>query len=69
VRAVNIADAPGPWRLGVIRAWIGANEDQSFATVFLGSGLLIVAMYWAAAAVLILLAGELGRRTAEPAAE
>jgi len=40
------------WFIGVIRARIGANEDQFFATVFLGSGLLFVAMYWAAAAVL-----------------
>ncbi len=40
------------WFLGVIRARIGANEDQFFATVFLGSGLLFVAMYWGAAAVL-----------------
>jgi len=40
------------WFLGVIRARIGAREDQFFATVFLGSGLLFVAMFWAAAAVL-----------------
>ena len=40
------------WFIGVIRARIGANEDQFFATVFLGSGMLFVAMYWAAAAVL-----------------
>jgi len=35
-----------------MRARIGAHEDQFFATVFLGSSLLFVAMYWAAAAVL-----------------
>ena len=40
------------WFIGVIRARIGAREDQLFATVFLGSGFLFVAMYWAAAAVL-----------------
>jgi len=40
------------WFIGVIRARIGVHEDQFFATVFLGSGLLFVAMYWAAAAVL-----------------
>jgi len=40
------------WFIGVIRARIGAGEDQFFATVFLGSGLLFVAMYWAAAAIL-----------------
>ena len=40
------------WFIGVLRARIGVNEDQFFATVFLGSSLLFVAMYWAAAAVL-----------------
>ena len=40
------------WFIGVIRHRIGADEDQFFATVFLGSGLLFVAMYWAAAALL-----------------
>ena len=40
------------WFVGVIRARIGSHEDQLFATVFLGSSLLFVAMYWAAAAVL-----------------
>jgi hypothetical protein len=40
------------WFIAVIRARIGVHEDQFFATVFLGSSLLFVAMYWAAAAVL-----------------
>jgi hypothetical protein len=40
------------WFIGVIRDRIGAREDRFFATVFLGSGLLFVAMYWGAAAVL-----------------
>ncbi len=40
------------WFIGVIRSRIGSDEDQFFATVFLGSGLLFVAMYWAAAALL-----------------
>jgi hypothetical protein len=40
------------WFIGVLRSRIGRGEDQFFATVFLGSGLLFVAMYWAAAAVL-----------------
>jgi uncharacterized membrane protein len=40
------------WFIGVIRARVGAREDQFFGTVFLGSGLLFVAMYWAAAAVM-----------------
>jgi hypothetical protein len=38
------------WFIGVIRARVGAREDQFFGTVFLGSGLLFVAMYWAASA-------------------
>ncbi len=44
------------WFIGVIRARIGVKEDQFFGTVFLGSGLLFVAMYWGAAAVLASLA-------------
>lgn len=38
------------WFIGVVRSRIGDREDQLFATVFLGSGLLFVGMYWAAAA-------------------
>ena len=40
------------WFIGVIRDRIGAREDRFFATVFLGSGLLFVAMLFAGAAVL-----------------
>ncbi len=40
------------WFIGVIRDRIGIHEDQLFATVFLGSGLLFVGMYRAAAAEL-----------------
>jgi hypothetical protein len=39
------------WFIGVIRDLIGEREDKFFATVFLGSGLLFVAMLFAAAAV------------------
>ncbi|MGE5228034.1 MAG: hypothetical protein ACM3OO_14265 [Planctomycetaceae bacterium] len=39
------------WFIGVIRDRIGTHEDRFFATVFLGSGLLFVAMLFAAAAV------------------
>jgi hypothetical protein len=39
------------WFVGVIRDRIGSHEDRFFATVFLGSGLLFVAMLFAAAAV------------------
>ena len=38
------------WFIAVIRSHIGEREDRFFATVFLGSGLLFVAMLWAAAA-------------------
>src|SRR6202035_451234 len=39
------------WFIGVIRDRIGTHEDRFFATVFLGSGLLFVAMMFVAAAV------------------
>ena len=39
------------WFIGVVRDRIGALEDRFFATVFLGSGLLFVAMLFTAAAV------------------
>jgi hypothetical protein len=37
------------WFVGVVRDRIGALEDRFFATVFLGSGLLFVAMFFVAA--------------------
>ena len=40
------------WFIGVIRDRVGVREDKFFATVFLGSGLLFVAMLFAGAAVL-----------------
>jgi|tagenome__1003787_1003787.scaffolds.fasta_scaffold20700022_2 hypothetical protein len=39
------------WFMGVVRDRIGDREDRFFATVFLGSGLLFVAMLFAGAAV------------------
>ena len=54
------------WFIGVVRARIGSREDQLFSTVFLGSGLLFVAMYWAGAAQLVSLLGE-NRYDAAPA--
>jgi hypothetical protein len=39
------------WFIGVLRDRIGQREDRFFATVFLGSGLLFVAMLFAAAAM------------------
>jgi hypothetical protein len=38
------------WFIGVIRSRLGAREDKLFATAFLGSGLLFVAMLFAASA-------------------
>src|SRR5947209_12856364 len=38
------------WFIGVVRARVGTAEDQFFSTVFLGSGLLFVAMLFVAAA-------------------
>jgi hypothetical protein len=38
------------WFIGVVRDRIGEREDRFFATVFLGSGLLFIAMLFAGAA-------------------
>src|SRR3954468_3621105 len=38
------------WFIGVIRSRLGDQEDKLFATAFLGSGLLFVAMLFAASA-------------------
>ncbi len=51
------------WFIAVVRDRIGDSEDRFFATVFLGSGLLFIAMLFAAAAAaagLIESAGEEG---------
>ncbi len=48
------------WFIGVVRDRIGDREDRFFATVFLGSGLLFLAMLFASAATasgLVLTAG------------
>jgi hypothetical protein len=39
------------WFIGVVRDRIGEHEDRFFASVFLGSGLLFVAMLFVAAAI------------------
>jgi MFS family permease len=51
------------WFMGVVRDRIGRLEDQFFSTVFLGSGLLYLAMTFASAA---LAAGILISYTLEP---
>ena len=40
------------WFIGVLRDRLGAQEDQFFATVFFGSGLLFLAMLFTAAAII-----------------
>jgi hypothetical protein len=52
--AVNLVPFAGIaflWFIGVVRDRLGDREDRFFATVFLGSGLLFVAMLFGAAAV------------------
>lgn len=52
--AINLVPFAGIaflWFIGVIRDRIGQHEDRFFATVLLGSGLLFVAMLFAACAV------------------
>ena len=52
--AVNLVPFAGIaflWFIGVVRDRLGDREDRFFATVFLGSGLLFVALLFAAAAV------------------
>jgi hypothetical protein len=53
--ALNIVPFAGIaflWFIGVLRDRLGAREDRFFATVFLGSALLFLAMLFAAAAVI-----------------
>jgi len=50
--AVPFAGIAFLWFIGVVRDRIGEHEDKFFATVFLGSGLLFVAMLFASTAVL-----------------
>jgi len=54
VLALNLVPFAGIaflWFIGVVRDRIGQREDRFFATVFLGSGLLFVAMLFVASAV------------------
>jgi hypothetical protein len=51
VHLVPFAGVAFLWFIGVVRARIGASEDQFFATVFLGSGLLFAGCLFASAAV------------------
>jgi hypothetical protein len=54
VLALNLVPFAGVaflWFVGVLRDRLGGREDRFFATVFLGSGILLLAMLFAAAAV------------------
>jgi hypothetical protein len=54
VIALNLVPFAGVaflWFVGALRDRLGAREDRFFATVFLGSALLVLAMLFAAAAV------------------
>jgi hypothetical protein len=57
------------WFVGVLRDRIGEREDRFFATVFLGSGLLFVAMLFVAAAVAGGLIAEAVRPSGPPGAD
>ena len=53
-RALNLMPFAGIaflWFVGVVRDRIGGREDRFFATVFLGSGLLYIAMIFASSAL------------------
>lgn len=49
---VPIAGISFLWFIGVLRDRLGPHEDRFFATVFLGSGLLFLAMLFVAAAII-----------------
>jgi hypothetical protein len=58
------------WFMAVLRRRIGRREDQFFATVFLGSGLLFIAMLFAAdaaATATVAAARIVGERVDDPA--
>jgi hypothetical protein len=57
------------WFIGVLRDRIGDREDRFFATVFLGSGLLFVAMLFVAAAVAGGLFAAAARSSGPPGAD
>jgi hypothetical protein len=51
LRLVPFAGIAFLWFIGVVRNWIGEQEDQFFATVFMGSGLLFLVMLFVATGV------------------
>ena len=55
------------WFMGVLRNRIGGQEDRFFSTVFLGSGLLFVAMLFVAGAVFQALLDNFAAKSSLPA--
>jgi hypothetical protein len=55
-RAAAVAGIAFLWFIGVIRDHLGDREDRFFATVFLGSGLLFVAMLFICGGIIATLA-------------
>jgi hypothetical protein len=54
------------WFLGALRDRLGSLEDRFFATVFFGSGLLFLAMFFAAAAIIGALVISFASRPDQP---
>ena len=54
------------WFMGAVRARVGESEDKFLATIFLGSGLLFVAMMFAFAALFGALIGIAGLHNGQP---
>ena len=54
------------WFIGVVRDRIGQREDRFFATVFLGSGLLFIALLFVASAVTAAFLAEIAARIGSP---
>jgi len=54
------------WFIAAVRSHLGRHEDQFFATVFFGSGLLFVAMLFAAAAASGAIVAAVKFQDAEP---
>lgn len=54
------------WFMGAIRARIGESEDKFLSTVFLGSGLLFIAMVFVFAALFGALIGVAGLHNGSP---
>lgn len=52
VSSISFAGIALLWFTGVIRDWVGEREDRFFATIFLSSGIIYVAMLYVFAAIM-----------------